>query len=71
MSAPFAGASLEDHLGRLNALLRVVEHALEHRDDEDLADGADVCLGYALDVLDKIQTGLPSRILDQKVIEGK
>lgn len=79
MSAPFGGNHLEDQLARLRALLVVVAHALEDRsgragegpigDNEDLQDGAEICLEQALDVLDRIQVGLPAEVLYTEIVD--
>ena len=73
MSAPFASDSLEDQLARAVALLRVVELVFSHRDDESLDDeamaGAEICLDQVLDVLDRIQVGLPFAALNAKISE--
>lgn len=75
MSAPLQGASLEEHLGRMKSLMTVVEHILDHDPgaelaDEYLAQGAEICLAEALDVLDRIQVGLSAKVLNTKIADG-
>lgn len=72
MSAPYRSDSLEDQLSRLKALLTVVEHVLDSRtgfDDVDLRSGGEICLEQALDVLDRIQVGLPVKVLSTKIVD--
>ena len=75
MSAPFQDNTLEDQLARLKVLLRTVETELDHVDvanpaSMDHYEGAEVCLGYALDVLDRLEHGLPAATLRAKIPDG-
>jgi hypothetical protein len=48
--------------------MRVVESVLDTEDpDERLASGAEICLGYALDILQQIQVGLPGEVMGAEV----
>jgi len=71
MSGPYDGCSLGEQLDRLNTLLGVVEHAFLYREQEQLMDGAEVCLEFGLDMLKTIREGLPFELHDVRLVPRK
>jgi hypothetical protein len=70
MALPYSAPRLEDHLARMQALLRVVAHVLdEDQADDDLKTGAAICLKQALDVLDRLEEGLPVNVMATEIAD--
>ena len=73
--APFTAMKLEDQTTRLKLLLKIVADLLDRSaqgdsdDDADLLAGAEICLHYAIDVLDGIKAGTDAR--DIPILAGR